>query len=114
MMASNPYLGLDPERKKAFDKVQSHEKPSQIPVIVTRESYQRALAHGKMEGGIWGCMLSGARFQARMVMRNVYDSNSQLVDRSPVAELYCSGCEKPPTTPAEAAVWSADLTTVSM
>ena len=97
------------------------EAPSQLPTYVTADSYRRILTHGSTEnagkGGLslFACKKNGAPIKARMVIRAVFDRKTQSFERfSPVAELFCGSCDKPPVTPKNAPIFSDLIMTVSM
>ncbi len=109
---------VKPEEK--LDAQLARAIPSQIPVIATKASYHRMLLHCQMQTAgtqlnLWACSKTGAAVKGRMVKRSVYErSTNQFLEIAPVIELYCQGCDKPPTTRGFDFVFSDELQTLSM
>ena len=106
-------------RCEDFEKLIYREKPSQIPVHVTRKSYTRMLAHCTTQGrgfeSLWACKKNGARVLARMVKMNIWDRvTGQFAETAPVVTMYCSGCDEIPNTHGGDAVWADEIITLSM
>lgn len=116
-------MSNEKERAALFDKQIAHAIASQVPVHTVRSTYTRILGHAIEEWvtgaagptKLWACAKNGARIHARMVYRNIFDrATQQLIDRAPVVELFCSGCDKPPQTRKNDPIYSDELTTLSM
>ena len=104
------------QQGKHLDAMLSKEIASQIPTNVTRKSFAHILEHAKTENGLFACKLNGARINARMVFRTVYNFDSGLCEATnvPVAELFCSSCDPKPVTRKGEAVFNTELRTVSL
>lgn len=113
-----PKLVVKPKEK--LDAQIARAIPSQIPVVATKASYQRMLMHCRMQDAgtslnLWACSKSGAAVKGRMVKRSVYErGTNQFLEVVPVIEIFCAGCDKPPTTRGLDPVWAEDLQTLSM
>lgn len=112
---------MDPIKKtknEQFEKALAREIATQIPTHVTKDSYQRMLLHCSLDRAnknLWCCIRTGAQVKARLVVRDITDPlTHQLIDRGPVAELYCSACDKPPVTRKYDPITSDKIQTVSM
>ena len=107
------------QKREHFEKQITRTIPSQVPVHVTRKSYQAMLAHCATQTGkglpIWACAKTGGRVKARMVQRAIYDSETGVFKEiAPVVELFCSVCHKPPVTRKLELILSDAIQTVSM
>lgn len=110
---------INKPKNSKLDAIVSRAVASQIPTNVTRESFIRMESHAMMQSYkhtmLWACKLNGARIKARMVFRMVYEfGTDKFLQRAPVVELYCSGCDKAPTTPGDAPIYDKAIQTVSM
>lgn len=91
------------------------QAPSQLPVNVTRASYQHVLEHGISEFGIFACKATGARIMARMVQMKIYNRTTNLfTNYAPVAVLYCNACDKVPNTHGGDKIYEDMLQTLSL
>ena len=106
---------IDNKAPKKMDEWLDREKPSQLPMNVTRKSYMRMLAHCTTEFGVWACRKSGARINARGVLMNVFDRETGAVKntRIPVLHLYCTGCDEVPKVKHGDPIYAEQLTTAS-
>ena len=105
---------------KQLDAMLDRSISSQLPVTVTRESYQRALFHGKIEGQrgatLWACSKTGARFHAQMTLRAIFNRKTQRLEhyRAPVVVLYCSSCDAKPQVKSGDPIYSDTLMSCAM
>ena len=98
-----------------LERIIHRDVPSQVPMTVTRASWSRMVDHCKTEGTIWACRLNGARINAKVVWMNVYNKDSGSWEhRTPVAHMYCSGCDKAPAVRGDDVIFSIELMSVAM
>lgn len=101
-----------------LEKQFAGEAPSQIPIHVTRKSYERMMLHCKDENGRWYCPKSGANVKGRMTMRRVYNRGTFSLEHNevPVMEMYCARCDEndKPKTAKGAAIMSDELITICL
>ena len=96
------------------------ERPSQLPVNVTRASYMRMLGHAQTFGhgvqSVWRCKKNGAKILGKMTFRNVFDRETGLCTgmNIPVAILFCSACDTPPPNLAGQPIYAEEIQTLSM
>ena len=94
--------------------------PSQLPVVVVSETYQKMIKHCTTQelnlGDLWACSKTGAKVHAKMMRVNIFNPKTLQVEYSmaPVAWLYCSSCHKPPLVKPGDGVWSSELMTVTL
>ena len=112
---------MNEKKQKAehLERIVTRDVPSQIPVRVTKASYDMMLRHCVMQDAgktknLWACRLNGAPVQARMVIRSVVSRGGIFLGTAPVAEMYCLQCHQPPTTRKLENVFDDEIQTVSM
>lgn len=94
--------------------------PSQLPVVVVRETYHNMLKHCATQdlnlGSIWACSKTGAKVHAKMMRVNIFNPKTMQIEypMAPVAWLYCSVCNVPPAVKPGDGVWSSELMTVTL
>ena len=114
------YLHMDiKDVKKSFEQMVFREKPSQVPFVVIRRSYNRMLKHCMTQdmqtADLWACRKNGAKVKMRVVRMNVFNRDGSL-DKAgiPVGYLFCSGCDKEPLTKAGDAIFRDELVTLAV
>ena len=103
-------------QKLDFERMIYRDKPSQIPTNVVRSSYMTMLDHCTTDArGLWCCLLTNARVEAKMTYRNVWNRDNTLnaVD-IPICILYCSGCHKPPQVRRGDPLYADEVMTVAL
>ncbi len=105
--------------REFLDKALAQEIASQIPVHATRASYARMLNHCIVQDqgntkNLWACALTGAKVIARFVHTRILDEAGLCIEYSPVATLYCSGCDPVPNTHSGDSIASSAIQTLSM
>lgn len=104
------------EAKKKMTQQLDGEIPSQVPMNVVKETYERMMQHATTEGGRWACRKNGAKIHAKVWFRSVWSTKTlQFMEKVPVAHLYCSGCEKEPSTRGgNSTIFDSELMTCTM
>lgn len=103
-----------------MERMLSRDIASQIPVHVTRKSYNEMLSHCIMRDkgrikNFWGCALTGAAVHARFVKVSIFDRETgACVEYAPVSTLYCSACHAVPDTHGGGSVFSDEIMTLCM